>query len=135
MIFLINLRFECQEVNVKETFLCLERYTFNAYVYIVCSSRGDGYSFVVPCDLVFFGGVWAPSDVVNFYGVVENVDCEVQYFDLSAHAGHSELIEFARKCNPEKIVLMHSDNREALIDPLKEFSEVIAPKTGELLEL
>jgi putative mRNA 3-end processing factor len=72
---------------------------------------------------------------LNFYGVVENVECEVQYFDLSAHAGHSELIEFARKCNPEKIVLMHSDNREALIDPLKEFSEVIAPKTGELLEL
>ncbi len=72
---------------------------------------------------------------LNFYGVVENVECEVQYFDLSAHAGHSELIDFARKCNPEIIVLMHSDNRQALIEPLKEFAEVIAPKTGEVMEL
>jgi putative mRNA 3-end processing factor len=72
---------------------------------------------------------------LNFYGVVENVECEVEYFDLSAHAGHSELIDFARKCKSEKIVLMHSDNREALIEPLKEFAEVIAPKTGELVEL
>jgi putative mRNA 3-end processing factor len=72
---------------------------------------------------------------LNFYGVIENVECEVQYFDLSAHAGHSELIDFAKKCNSEKIVLMHSDNREALIDPLKEFAEVIAPKTGEVVEL
>jgi len=72
---------------------------------------------------------------LNFYGVIEKINCEVQYFDFSAHAGHSELIEFAKQCNPEKVVLMHSDNREALIDPLKEVSEVITPKTGETLEL
>ena len=71
---------------------------------------------------------------LNFYGVLEKVECEVQYFDLSAHAGHSELIDFAKSCNPEKIVLMHSDNREALIEPLKEFAEVYTPKTGELVE-
>jgi len=72
---------------------------------------------------------------LNFYGVLENVHCEVEYFDFSAHAGHSELIDFAKKCGPEKIVLMHSDNREALVDPLKEFAEVYLPKTGELVEI
>ncbi|KYK33600.1 MAG: mRNA 3'-end processing factor [Thermoplasmatales archaeon SG8-52-3] len=72
---------------------------------------------------------------LNFYGVLEKVECEVQYFDLSAHAGHSELIDFAKKCNSEKIILMHSDNREALIEPLKEFAEVYTPKTGEVVEL
>jgi len=72
---------------------------------------------------------------LDFYGVLEKVECEVQYFDLSAHAGHSELIEFAKKCNPEKIVLMHSDNREALVGPSNEFAEVYTPNTGEVVEL
>jgi len=72
---------------------------------------------------------------LNFYGVTEKINCEVQYFDFSAHAGHRELINFAKKCNPEKIVLMHSDNSKPLVEPLNEFAEVITPKTGELLEL
>jgi len=72
---------------------------------------------------------------LNFYGVTEKINCEVQYFDFSAHAGHSELIEFARKCNPEKVVIMHSENREALVEPIKEFAEVITPSTGELINL
>ncbi len=73
--------------------------------------------------------------MLDFYGVKEKVVCEVDYFDFSAHAGHSELIDFAKKCNPEKIVLMHSDNREALVDPLKEFAEVFTPTTGENVQL
>jgi len=72
---------------------------------------------------------------LNFYGVKEKVQCEVEYFDLSAHAGHSELVEFAEKCSPEKIVLMHSDNRQALVEPLKKVGEVITPSTGELVDL
>lgn len=73
--------------------------------------------------------------LLDFYGVKEKIECEVDYFDFSAHAGHSELIEFAKKCNPEKIVLMHSDNREALVDPLKDVAEIILPKTGETLDI
>jgi len=72
---------------------------------------------------------------LDFYGVQEKIECEVAYFDFSAHAGHSELIDFARKCNPEKIVLMHSDNREILVEPLKDFAEVYTPITGEILEI
>jgi putative mRNA 3-end processing factor len=72
---------------------------------------------------------------LDFYGVLQKVECEVQYFDLSAHAGHSVLIEFAKNCNPEKIVLMHSDNRQALVGPLNEFAEVYTPNTGEVVEL
>jgi len=72
---------------------------------------------------------------LDFYGVREKVECEVEYFDFSAHAGHSELIEFAKGCNPEKIVLMHSDEREALVKPLEEVAKIFTPKTGELIEL
>jgi putative mRNA 3-end processing factor len=72
---------------------------------------------------------------LDFYGVTEKIQCEVEYFDFSAHAGHSELIEFAKACNPEKIVLMHSDNRDALIEPLKDVAEIYAPNTGEIIDL
>ena len=72
---------------------------------------------------------------LNFYGVTEKIACEVDYFDFSAHAGHSELIDFAKKCEPEKIVLMHSDNREALVEPLKGIAETYLPKTGEVVTL
>ena len=72
---------------------------------------------------------------LDFYGVTEKIECEVEYFDFSAHAGHSELIEFAKKCNPEKIVLMHSDNRDALVEPLKDVAEIFMPNTGEQINL
>jgi len=72
---------------------------------------------------------------LDFYGVTEKIECEVAYFDFSAHAGHSELIDFAKKCNPKKIVIMHSDKRELLAEPLSEFAEVYTPKTGEIIDL
>jgi len=72
---------------------------------------------------------------LDFYGVKETVDCEVAYYDFSAHAGHSELIAFAKACKPEKIVLFHGDNRELLVDPLQDVAEVYLPKTKEILSL
>lgn len=75
------------------------------------------------------------KSLLDFYGVREKVECEVQYYDFSAHAGHTELINFAKKCNPEKIVLMHSDHRELLEKPLSEFAEVYSPNKGETLNI
>ncbi len=72
---------------------------------------------------------------LNFYGVIEKVACEVHYYDFSAHAGHSELIEFARKCNPEKIVLFHSSDRTPLAEALKDTAEVLTPMKGEHFSL
>jgi putative mRNA 3-end processing factor len=77
----------------------------------------------------------ADKGQLDFYGVKEKIECEVEYFDFSAHAGHSELIEFAKRCNPEKIVFMHSDNRESLVEPLKDVAETYTPSTGETVEL
>ncbi len=73
--------------------------------------------------------------LLDFYGVREKVECEVQYYDFSAHAGHSELIHFAKNCNPEKIVLMHSDHRELLKEPLSEIAEVYTPNKGETINI
>jgi putative mRNA 3-end processing factor len=72
---------------------------------------------------------------IDLYGVIEKVKCRVEYFDFSAHAGHSQLIEFAKACEPEKIVLFHSDDRTPLIKPLSEFAEVYTPNDKEILEI
>ncbi|HVQ00559.1 MAG TPA: MBL fold metallo-hydrolase RNA specificity domain-containing protein, partial [Candidatus Thermoplasmatota archaeon] len=72
---------------------------------------------------------------LDFYGVVEDVDCEVEYFDFSAHAGHTELVQFAKACHPEKIVLFHSDDRIPLAESLKDYAEVYTPLKGERLHL
>lgn len=61
--------------------------------------------------------------------------CELDSFDFSSHAGHSELVEFARASRAKEIVLMHGDHREKLAEPLREFAEVRLPETGERFTL
>ncbi len=63
------------------------------------------------------------------------VACQVQQFDLSAHADHNELLKFIRACDPEHVVLMHSDNRQALAKDLKDEFKVHLPMPGEEFEL
>ena len=73
--------------------------------------------------------------MIDFYGVQEKMNCEVAFFDLSAHAGRHDLLEFARKCEPEKIVLCHSDNREPIAAELKKDFEVLTPMEMDEVEL
>lgn len=72
---------------------------------------------------------------INFYGVNQKIECQVHYFDFSAHAGHNELVKFAKACSPEKIVIFHSDDRKPLADELRDVAEVYTPGNGELLTL
>lgn len=72
---------------------------------------------------------------LDFYGVVEKIGAEVRQYDFSAHAGHSELVEFAKACEPETVVLMHGDKREKLAEELSRDFEVILPKEGEYFEI
>ncbi|HEX9908091.1 MAG TPA: MBL fold metallo-hydrolase [Thermoplasmata archaeon] len=72
------------------------------------------------------------SGTMEFRGVNERVHCEVLKYDFSAHAGHDELLAFAKGCSPEKIVLMHGDERDLLAADLKEEGfHVLLPKNGE----
>jgi putative mRNA 3-end processing factor len=68
-------------------------------------------------------------------GVREKVSCEVAFFDFSAHAGHSELVDFIRRCDPENVVLMHSDSREELAAEFEGERKVLLPEAGEKVEL
>jgi putative mRNA 3-end processing factor len=64
------------------------------------------------------------------------IDCEVGFYDFSAHADHSELLRFVRECSPETVVLCHGDNREALATDLSdEDFKVLSPMEGEVVEV
>ena len=76
------------------------------------------------------------TGMMEFQGVSERVECEVRKYDFSAHAGHDELRNFAKACSPEKIVLMHGDEREILAGDLRtDGFEVLLPKNGEKFSL
>ncbi len=82
------------------------------------------------------GRLLMDEGILDLYGVKEKIDAEIGFFDFSAHAGHSELIEFAKKCSPERIILMHGDNRDALAKDLrKEGFEIIVPQNNQNLEI
>jgi putative mRNA 3-end processing factor len=72
---------------------------------------------------------------IDLFGVTQKVNCEVAFFDLSAHAGHSELVQFVRCCNPEHVILFHGDNREALRSELESEYTVHMPDNGVEFEL
>jgi putative mRNA 3-end processing factor len=57
--------------------------------------------------------------------------CEVEKFDFSAHAGHTDLVQFARATRARTVVLMHGDQREALRDDLAPHADVVVPANGE----
>lgn len=54
-------------------------------------------------------------------------NCQLETFDFSGHASRDQLLEFARKVNPERLFLVHGDQK-ALIW-MKEACEKILPDT------
>ncbi len=72
--------------------------------------------------------------------IIDKIELDVsipsQYLDFSAHAGRSELLEFAKKANPQKIILNHGDNTPAFAEELKEMGfDAVAPKNGDSIDL
>jgi putative mRNA 3-end processing factor len=60
---------------------------------------------------------------------------DVQKFDFSAHAGHSDLVRLAKESRAKTVVLMHGDRREALRDAIEPFCEVVLPANGRPFSL
>lgn len=63
-----------------------------------------------------------------------NLDCKSKSFDLSGHAGHSQIVDFVNKCNPETVILYHGDNREAFVEDLKDYNLVL-PIEGKPVDI
>lgn len=65
-----------------------------------------------------------------------DVSVPAEYLDFSAHVGHSGLIEFVKKTNPEKIILNHGDNTPGFAEELIRMGfDAVAPKNGDTIEL
>lgn len=65
----------------------------------------------------------------------ERIEPKVEFYDFSAHCGHSELVQFVKGCGPEKVVLFHGDEREKLAADLESEFEVLMPKNMEKVKL
>lgn len=70
---------------------------------------------------------------IELYGVKTKVDCQVKFYDFSAHAGHSQLIKFIKDCSPENVVVFHSENPEAIAEEID--ANVYIPENGERIEI
>jgi putative mRNA 3-end processing factor len=62
------------------------------------------------------------------------LECQLKAFDLSGHAGHSQIVDFVNACSPEKVILYHGDNREAFIDDLKDY-DLLLPRENETIDI
>ena len=71
---------------------------------------------------------------IELDGEITKISCEVQKFDFSAHAGHDQIVEFIRACDPENVIIMHSETRELFLPDLEDYN-VILPKPNEPFEL
>ncbi|MFQ5885160.1 MAG: MBL fold metallo-hydrolase [Thermoplasmata archaeon] len=74
------------------------------------------------------------TGVLDMSGVNVKVECEVSFFDFSAHADHDDLLRFINDCDPERVILCHGDNRDLLANDI-EGRDVLMPKEGEWVEL
>jgi putative mRNA 3-end processing factor len=83
------------------------------------------------------GRMLAEQGMIDFNGIKEKMECIVEQFDFSAHAGHSELVGFARACGPKKLILMHgkADDRMAIANALKGEMDVVLSKPGEKIDI
>jgi putative mRNA 3-end processing factor len=61
--------------------------------------------------------------------------CEIEKFDFSAHAGHSDLVRFIEESRARTVVLMHGDHREALKEALPSSLDVRLPENGKPFSL
>ncbi len=66
-----------------------------------------------------------------------DVKMKIKYLDFSAHASRSELLEFIKKTNPEKTVLLHGDRCEEFAGEIKESFGInaVAPENGDSIEI
>ncbi len=66
-----------------------------------------------------------------------NVHCDIRQFDLSSHAGRSELLKIIKKTGPKQVVCVHGDECEKFAKSIEKKLGIpaIAPKNGDILEI
>jgi len=76
------------------------------------------------------------NGMVRVNGTDREIRNPVEYFDLSAHAGRGDLLEFIEAASPEKIFCVHGDHCSEFAEELKDRGfDATAPKIGEKHEV
>ncbi|MCL4314544.1 MAG: MBL fold metallo-hydrolase, partial [Candidatus Thermoplasmatota archaeon] len=69
------------------------------------------------------------NGTMKIAGVSVKPQMKVDFFDLSAHAGHDDLIRFIKDVDPQKVILCHGEKREELLHDLEGY-DVMLPMNG-----
>lgn len=67
-------------------------------------------------------------------GAERPVRADVDRFHFSSHADHDDIVGFVEACDPEAVVLCHSEDRQAVARDL-DGVEVVTPETGATVPL
>jgi putative mRNA 3-end processing factor len=81
------------------------------------------------------GRLLMEKGVIDLGDGPQRIAPKMEFFDFSAHSGHSELVEFVKGCAPQTVVLFHGDEREKLAEDLRAEFEVLVPKNMEKMKL
>ena len=80
------------------------------------------------------GRMLLEQGMVMIDGEPVKIDCEILKYDFSAHADHNQIVEFIRGCQPENVIIMHSETRELFLPDLEDYN-VILPSPNQPFEL
>ena len=80
------------------------------------------------------GRMLLEQGMVMIDGEPVKIDCEILKYDFSAHADHNQIVEFIRGCQPENVIIMHSETREEFLKDLDGYN-VILPGLNEKFTL
>jgi putative mRNA 3-end processing factor len=69
---------------------------------------------------------------INIFGNLTKIDLDVMQFQLSNHAGHVELCNFAKICDPKNMILFHApeESRNVIFSELGKKIEIHLPVNG-----
>ncbi len=70
------------------------------------------------------------TGTLNIAGAQVRPKMKVEFFDMSAHAGHDDLVKFINGCAPDRIIFCHGEQREKMLEDLANY-EIILPMNGE----
>ena len=80
------------------------------------------------------GRLLLDTGTLNIAGVAVKPSMMVEKYDLSAHAGHDDLVSFVKDVDPNTVILCHGEHREELQDDLSEYN-LILPLNGHEFEI
>ena len=69
---------------------------------------------------------------ISIFGNITKIDLEISQFQLSNHAGHSELCNFARDCKPKTMLLFHApeESRHVIFSEMGKEIDIHLPVNG-----